>query len=243
MASPSGLDELPRLSTSFVTVREVVETDAPVLHELLSDSAVTIHLSAPPPSVDAFVGFIRWARAQRAARHSVTFGIVPHGLDAAVGIVQLRALDPTWTVAEWGFALGAAFWGTGVFAEAAHLVVAFAFDHLQIERLEARAASGNGRANGALHKIGAAAEVTLMRSFRRSDGTYGEQLLWSLRAQDWRQTPLFAPPRFDPATVKARIAEAVQHVRADVEHHRAAGPSRSEVPLYPFVVLPAIKRD
>ena len=37
-------------------------------------------------------------------------------------------LDPGFGTAEWGFAIGQAFWGTGLFVEAAELVLAFAFD-------------------------------------------------------------------------------------------------------------------
>src|SRR5262249_12957086 len=74
------------LSGDLVSVREVVDADAPTLYEMLADPRVAEHMSPPPPSVSAFRGFVEWARRQRAAGEGICFGIVPHGLDSAVGI-------------------------------------------------------------------------------------------------------------------------------------------------------------
>ena len=51
-------------------------------------------------------------------------------------------------------------------------------------RLEARAALQNGRANGALRKLGAVQEGILRRSVRRGED-YVDQVLWSLLKEDW----------------------------------------------------------
>jgi len=55
-----------------------------------------------------------------------------------------------------------------------------------VHRLEARAAVMNGRANGALQKIGAVQEGVLRRSFLK-DGQYYDQILWSILREDWRR--------------------------------------------------------
>jgi len=110
---------------------------------------------------------------------------VPQGLTVAVGIFQVRALEPGFATGEWGFVLGSAFWGNGMFAEGARLVLDFAFDVVGAHRLEARAAVANGRGNGALRKIGAVQEGLLRRSFLRH-GVYLDQVLWGIVADDWR---------------------------------------------------------
>ena len=106
-------------------------------------------------------------------------------MTVAVGIFQLRSMEPGFGSGEWGFALGSHFWGTGLFAEGARLVLNFAVDVVGIARLEARAAVANGRGNGALRKIGAVQEGVLRRSFLRN-GQYHDQVLWSILAEDWR---------------------------------------------------------
>ena len=79
--------------------------------------------------------------------------------------------------------------GTGVFVEAARLVGSFVFGSLGTHRLEARVLLQNGRANGALRKLGAVQEGVLRRSVRRA-GEYHDQVLWSLLKEDWaHKTP------------------------------------------------------
>ena len=223
---------LPVLTGKLVTLRELTSRDAPSLFEFLTDPAVTQHMSAPPPTLDAFAGFIAWTQRQRADGKSVCFGIVPHGLQQAVGIVQVRSLDTDF-LADWGFAIGQSFWSTGAFAEAAELVVQFAFDTLGVHRLEARAAKENGRGNGALQRLGANAEAELNRSFKRED-KYGSQLLWSLSADEWRQWRM-ETGRFSPTDATARIERAIQSVKQQLREQSPHKGPDNPTP-YPFFI-------
>ena len=89
-------------------------------------------------------------------------------------------------VVEWGFAIGAQFWGTGMFQAAARAVLQFTFAVLGTTRVEARSSVLNGRGNGALQKLGATREGVLRKSFLR-DGVYHDQVLWSIVSDDWWQ--------------------------------------------------------
>jgi RimJ/RimL family protein N-acetyltransferase len=175
---------LPLLTGSMVTLRELRMSDAPSLLAMLSTEEVSRFISPPPTTVDGFERFIAWTHRQRMAGQYVCFGVVPHGSDVAIGLFQVRSLDAGFATAEWGFALGSAFWGTGVFADGARLVLDFAFEAVGVHRLEARAALRNGRGNGALRKLGAVQEGVLRRSFLRN-GEYLDQALWSILDEDW----------------------------------------------------------
>lgn len=183
--------ELPVLTAGGVTLRELRLSDAASLHTLLTTTEVSRFISPPPTTVEGFERFITWAHRERAAGHYACFAIVPEGSDTAVGLFQVRELDPSFEVAEWGFALAQPFWGTGVFAAAAPAVVDFAIDTLKVRRLEARSSVENGRGNGALQKIGATREATLRKSFLK-DGRYHDQALWAIDAETWRlrRTPV-----------------------------------------------------
>ena len=176
---------LPMLAGSHVTLRELRLEDAPALHAMLSTEEVSRFISPPPTTVEGFEQFIQYALAERELGRFVCFGVVPDGLTTAVGIFQVRSLDGSFENAEWGFALGSAFWGTGVFTAGARLVLNFAFDTIGVHRLEARAVIANGRGNGALRKMGAVQEGVLRRSFVRN-GQYQDQVLWAILAEDWR---------------------------------------------------------
>lgn len=178
---------LPLLTGSIVTLRELRESDAPALLELLTTEEVARFISPPPTTIDGFERFIQWARRECAAGRYICYAVVPRGTDTAIGIFQIRELEPAFGTAEWGFALGSPFWGRGVFMDAAKLAVEFAFETVGVHRLEARAAVANGRGNGALAKIGAVKEGVLRRSFQRN-GTYLDQALWSIVRDDWRRS-------------------------------------------------------
>ena len=176
---------LPVLTGSMVTLRELRLSDAPSLLAMLSTEEVARFISPPPTTVEGFERFIAWTHRERAAGNYACFAVVPHGMDSAIGIFQVRQLEPGFATAEWGFAIGSGFWGTGVFLDGARLVVDFAFDVIRTHRLEARAAIMNGRGNGALRKIGAMQEGILRKSFLRN-GEYLDQALWTILDEDWR---------------------------------------------------------
>lgn len=184
---------LPVLVGNKVTLRELRVSDAPALFAMLTTEEVSRFISPPPTTVEGFERFIMWANRERAAGTYACFAIVPHGMDTAVGLFQVRQLEPGFATAEWGFAMGSAFWGTGLFADGAQLALEFAFDTIGVHRLEARAAVRNGRGNGALRKLGAVPEGVLRRSFLRN-GEYLDQSLWSILAEDWRAGMQTATP-------------------------------------------------
>lgn len=176
---------LPVLTGPGVTLRELRLGDAESLLHSLTPDEVARFIWPPPTSVDGFERFIVWTQRERVAGSSMCFGVVPAGAEAAVGLFQVRQLEPGFATAEWGFAIAAVYWGTGLFVEGARLVCDFAFDAVGVHRLEARAAVPNGRGNGALRKIGAHRECVLRQSFLRC-GEYLDQVLWTIIDDDWR---------------------------------------------------------
>ena len=168
-----------------MVLRELRLSDAASLFAMLTTEEVSRFISPPPSTVEGFERFISWTHRQRAAGTYVCFAVTLKGFDTAVGIFQVRELEAGFGTAEWGFAIGSPFWGTGVFQEGAKLVADFAFDVLGVHRLEARAAVRNGRGNAALQKIGAVQEAVLRKSFLRN-GEYLDQVLYAIVEEDWR---------------------------------------------------------
>jgi ribosomal-protein-alanine N-acetyltransferase len=176
---------LPVLGSNRVILRELRASDAASLFALLTTEEVARFISPPPTSVEGFAKFIAWTLRQRTAGTYACFAVTLKGFDTAIGIFQVREMEPGFGTAEWGFAIGSPFWGTGVFNEGADLVIEFAFETLGVHRLEARAAVLNGRGNGALLKCGGVQECVLRKSFLR-DGQYLDQVLYSIIDSDWR---------------------------------------------------------
>src|SRR5262249_15284533 len=138
---------LPVLSGEKVTLRELKTSDAPSLFTMLTSEEVARFISPPPPSPEGFEQFIGSYLRRRAAGVACSYAVTLRGFDTAIGVFQIREIEQWFSTAEWGFAIGSPFWGTGVFRESAELLLDFAFERLGAHRLEARAAAYNGRAN------------------------------------------------------------------------------------------------
>ena len=185
---------LPTLTGSMVTLRELRTSDAAPLLAALSTDEVSRFISPPPATVEQFERFIAWTHRQRADGQYACFAVMLRGGgDTAMGLFQVRALEPGFATAEWGFALAVEYWGTGAFVDGARLTVDFAFDTIGTHRLEARAAVTNGRGNAALRKIGAVQEGVLRRSFLRR-GEYLDQALWTILDDEWRDAKATCGP-------------------------------------------------
>src|SRR5688572_12431056 len=186
---------LPVIRASGVTLREVRDSDAAALLAMLTTEEVAEFVSPLPRTVEGFESFIEEAHHDRTRGNSFCFGIVPDGYDDAMGLFQVRQLEPGFGSAEWGFAIGSPFWGRGVFMEGAKAVIDFSFGVVGVHRLEARSIASNGRGNAALRKLGALQEGILRRSFQRN-GRYFDQILWSILKDDWRQAKSVWGPKF-----------------------------------------------
>ena len=175
---------LPVLSAGGLALREIRKDDASPLLAVLGTDDVSRFMSPLPPTLDAFDRFVAWVQEQRSLGIAACFVVVPDGVDSPVGIFQIRSMESGFMTAEWGFAIGSPFWGSGLFAKSARLILDFAFGTLRVLRLEARACAENRRGNGALRKLGATPEGVLRRSFHWN-GKYYDQVLWSILDCDW----------------------------------------------------------
>ena len=223
-------DRLPPLPGDLTTLREVAASDVQTLFTLFSDPEVTVYMAPPPPTLAKFAGFVEWSQRERAQGRGICFGIVPHGVTAAIGILQVRSLDSTSSDAEWGFVLSAHFWSTGVFADAANALMEFVFTTLRVTRLEARIALRNRRAQAAMQKLGARLESMLPAS-SPTGIPRDPEAVWILREHDWRNRA--HDPRLSAEDARQRIRTAVE--AAERELRRGEVPETVEpYPLFLF---------
>ena len=180
---------LPVLKSSQVMLRDLQPADAPSLLSMLGVPEVQQHLSPGPTTLEEFQSFITWAQRVRQAGRCICFGVVPKGGETAIGVFQLWPLEPTFKTAEWGFALGRPFWGTGLFLESAQLVAGFAFETLRVNRLEGRAAAENGRGNGAL-----ANSAPCPKGFSASASSAAARIATTSCGRSWLKTGIVSKP-------------------------------------------------
>lgn len=191
---PAWRAELPLLAGRTVVLREPVSQDLGALFDLLSLSdAARFGLDEPITELGV-QQFLDRAARERAVGLSLSWAVTHGASRAVVGLVQVKQLDPAFEAAEFECTITPSSRGNGAFIEAARLVGSFVFGSLGTHRLEARVLLQNGRANGALRKLGAVEEGVLRRSVRRG-GQYFDQVLWSMLKEDWGEHWVSTAPR------------------------------------------------
>ena len=194
IGSTNWRSDLPTLAGRLVVLREIGPQDLGPLVDLLSLSDATRFGLDEPVSEVSAQELIERALRDRASGLSFTYVVTLAGARTVVGVLQVRQLDPSFEAAEWECTLAPSSRGSGIFLEAARLAGSFTFGALGAHRLEARVLLQNGRANGALRKLGAAQEGVLRRSIRRG-GEYLDQVLWSMLKEDWGDHWMSTSPR------------------------------------------------
>lgn len=193
--SGSWWTSLPVLSVGEVVLREVRESDAHALVKHLAVPEITRFISPPPSTVDGFEEFIAASRRLRASGEGACFAVTLRDQDTPIGLFQIRVTSATddhanqfsgaRDSAEWGFFVATPYWGTGLFAHSAALILDFVFEQMRVHRLEARCALKNGRGGKALVKVGAVPEGILRKALLCGD-EHLDQVLYAIVDQDWR---------------------------------------------------------
>jgi N-acetyltransferase len=80
---------------------------------------------------------------------------------------------------------GAEFHGTGLNKHCKYLLLEFAFDELDIERVEFRADINNERSIAAMKSIGCVVEGVLRANTIKADGTRRDSIVLSILKQEW----------------------------------------------------------
>ena len=179
---------LPVLTSGLVTLREPGLQDVPALVSLLALNDAS-RFGLDELATDAAAErLIADATSQRAAGLAFTYVITMTPTRSIVGLIQMRRLDPGFEAADCDCTIAPTLRGTGVFVDAARLAVSFAFGVAGVHRIESRTLVENGRANGALRKLGAVQEGILRRSIQHG-GVWMDQALWAIVKDDWDTEP------------------------------------------------------
>lgn len=180
---------LPELSDGEILLRELRWEDARPLFVHLNDPMVLKYIAPCPTTLVGFQQFIRWTHDERRGGRHACFGVVPFGMAVPVGILQVWPIERDFSTAEWGFVLGRAHWGTGLFVRSASMLLDAVFaDGLfgppGVYRLESRAVEANARGNAVLRKLGATREGVLRGAFWNG-GRPIDHVMWSILAPEW----------------------------------------------------------
>jgi ribosomal-protein-alanine N-acetyltransferase len=176
----------PTLHTARLRLRPFTDGDADALFALQSNAYVLRYWDSPP-----------WTEPARAARFIAACGqLAEEGTGARVamdrasdgafvGWCGLTQWNPDYRSASLGYCLDDAAWGHGYATEAARALLQWAFETLDLNRVQAEADTRNAASGRVLEKLGFVREGTL-REDCIVNGDVSDSWVYGLLRREWR---------------------------------------------------------
>lgn len=184
-ALPPDAAALPTLEGERLRLRWLSERDVPALVAVFGDPEVMRYWAGPAVDDEAGArGLLAEIRDHFRARTTFRWGIARRADDGVVGTVSLYQLDFANRRSEIGFALARAHWGQGYAREAVTLAIRFAFEALDLARLEADVDPRNGASLRVLERLGFAREG-YQRERWHVNGEVQDSVLLGLLRREW----------------------------------------------------------
>lgn len=161
---------IPRLTTDRLRLRPFDMTDADRVYELLAVPDIadtTLNIAYPYPEGAAAAWITGHDHAAREGT-SWTWAITRHQDNLLLGAIGMGVVmaHRRGTLGYW---LGLPFWGQGYMSEAAHRVVAFGFDDLDLHRIDAECMRRNPASAKVMQRAGMVHEGTFRDYIIKND--------------------------------------------------------------------------
>jgi len=181
----------PTLHTARLRLRALTSADVDALFALHSSAYVLRYWDAPPwtepARAERFIAACR-QMAEEGSGARLAMDRVSDG--AFIGWCGLTRRNPDYRSASMGFCLDDAAWGHGYATEAAGALLQWAFDTLDLNRVQAEADTRNAASARVLEKLGFVCEGTL-REDCVVNGEVSDSWVFGLIRREWR--PSSAP--------------------------------------------------
>lgn len=176
----------PTLTTSRLQLRPFAPTDADALYALHSDAHVLRYWDAPPwtdrARADRFIAACRQL-ADEGTGARVAIDRLSDG--AFLGWCGLVRWNPDYRSAALGYCFTEAAWGHGYATEAACALLQWAYDTLDLNRVQAETDTRNAASVRVLEKLGFTLEGTL-REDCVVDGYVSDSWVFGLLRREWQ---------------------------------------------------------
>ncbi|MFE2876494.1 GNAT family N-acetyltransferase [Streptomyces roseus] len=181
----------PELQTARLRLRPFTEADAAPLYALHSSAHVLRYWDSPPWTEPARAQrFIATCRTIEAEGTGARVAVDRLCDGAFIGWCGLTRWNPDFRSASLGYVFDAAAWGHGYATETTRAVLGWAFDSLDLNRVQAEVDTRNVGSARVLEKLGFEREGTL-REDCVVNGDVSDSWVFGLLRREWHPT---APP-------------------------------------------------
>ncbi|MFN8442600.1 MAG: GNAT family protein [Caldilineaceae bacterium] len=189
--NPLLLDLPNQLTTQRLVLRSYQPGDGAAYFKTVRDNRSHLYEFMPPEwlawqsETDAEL-WIRYLLAEWQMRRLFLLGMWERETGAYVGETYLANADWQVPCIELGYFLAAAYTGKGYATEAAQAVISFAFEQLQVVRVELQCAADNYASQKVAERCGFQLEGRLRQRGHKKDGTTVDRLWYGLLRAEWQ---------------------------------------------------------
>jgi RimJ/RimL family protein N-acetyltransferase len=178
----------PTLHTDRLRLRPFEDADADDLFAMHSDAHVLRYWDSPRwrDRADA-ERFLARCRQLAAEGSGVRLAVAEASDGRFLGWCSLTSWNPDFRSASLGYCFHQAAWGNGYATEAAHALLRWAYDTLDLNRVQAEADTRNAASGRVLEKLGFVREGTL-REDCIVDGEVSDSWVYGLLRREWEGT-------------------------------------------------------
>lgn len=179
----------PTLRTDRMVLRPFADTDADAIWALQSDAHVLRYWDAPPwterSRAERFLRVCREMAEEGSGVRLAMEGVADGGF---LGWCTLTRWNPEHRSASVGYCLAEAAWGRGLATEAVAALLGWAFDTLDLNRVQAEVDTRNPPSARVLAKLGFVHEGTLRQDCVVA-GNVSDSWVYGLLRRDWEGRP------------------------------------------------------
>jgi N-acetyltransferase len=151
------------------------------------------------PHPDALAGFLAQANARYAANLELAFATIDLASGAIVGSTRFMSINLEHRRVEIGFTFIAQRWQRSyVNTEAKYLMLRYAFEHWECNRVELITDALNTRSREAILRLGAKEEGILRSHMIMRDGRIRDSVLHSIVQSDWPHVKASLEAKLEP---------------------------------------------
>jgi RimJ/RimL family protein N-acetyltransferase len=177
--------QLPEIVADRIRLRTINESDFDQISAIFSDPKVMRYWSRTPlESVDDALALLHDIQRSNRQRSILKWGVALKPMNNLIGTVTLFNLDLAQDRAEIGYAQAQAYWGHGYIHEALQALLTYAFEEMQLRRLEADVDPRNVASIKTLERLGFEREGYLRERWHVGGETQ-DALFYGLLKRQW----------------------------------------------------------
>jgi ribosomal-protein-alanine N-acetyltransferase len=176
----------PDLESERFYLRQLTDSDVDFIYGHFSNASVTEYLMDEPPlsEISEAKAIIDFYRNPESKTHN-RWGIVTKSSHQLIGTIGYHKWVKKYQRAEIGFDLKPEYWGQGVMAEAARVVIRFGFEAMNLNRIDGLVYVENARCLKLMQRLGFKIEGKL-RDYFSLNGRFYDHFLLSLLKREWK---------------------------------------------------------